>query len=292
MTEEITLIANAKINLYLDVTGRRSDGYHTIETVMQSIDLGDLVTVKLGGEGIRVSCSNPLIPTNEGNICHKAAAAFFKELDEPRGAEIRIEKRIPHGAGLGGGSADAAAALIGLDFLCGGNIGKKIGDERLLEIGAGIGADVPFCMVGGTRLCRGIGDEMEGIEPFPERSYLVVMPDFQCDTRRAYRSFDEAPMPQNGGLEEFLSSGGKFPEKMYNVFQRLYNDARIDAITRRLLAAGGIGASLSGSGAAVFGVFSDAEAAMSAAKAFPEYFTAVCKPVTRGIITVDSAVSC
>ena len=273
---EISLIANAKLNLYLDITGRRGDGYHLIETVMQSVDLCDFVTIKTGGSGIRVSCSDPLIPQDEGNICFKAAAAFFDEIKESGSADIRIEKRIPHGAGLGGGSADAAAVLLGLN----GIFNNSVDEKRLAGIGVKIGADVPFCMAKGTKLCRGIGEEMYDTEPFPKRVYLVVMPDFKCDTRKAYQKYDEAPLrPKKGGIEEFLKSGGKFPEKMYNVFQELYNDERINAIVRRLIERGAQGALLTGSGAAVFGVFEDEKTAMSAAKAFPEYFTAVCKAV-------------
>lgn len=286
---EINLIANAKINLYLDITGRRDDGYHMIESVMQSVDLSDIVTIKRGGADIRVSCSDPNIPENEGNICYKAARAYLEEIGElfgnngeKSGADIRIEKRIPHGAGLGGGSADAAAVLVGLNRFYGG----AVSSERLLEIGAAIGADVPFCMTGGVKLCKGIGEELHDTELFPERVYLVVMPDFQCDTRGAYQRFDDAPLLRNSGLEDFLSSGEEFPEKMYNVFQQLYKDERIDAITKRLSELGAEGACLSGSGAAVFGVFADNNSAMNAAKAFPEYFTAVCKPVLRGIIIV------
>lgn len=270
---EISLIANAKLNLYLDITGRREDGYHLIETVMQSIDLADFVTIKLGGLGVRVSCSDPLIPQDDGNICHKAATAFFDEIKESGGAEIRIEKRIPHGAGLGGGSADAAAVLTGLNQL----YDSAVDEKRLLELGVKIGADVPFCMAKGTKLCRGIGEEMQDIEPFPKRVFLVVMPDFQCDTRKAYQRYDEAPFTKKGCIEEFLRSGEKFPEKMYNVFRELYNDDRISAIIKRLIELGARGASLTGSGAAVFGVFEDMQTAMSAAKTFPEYFTAVCR---------------
>ena len=272
---EISLIANAKLNLYLDITGKRKDGYHLIETVMQSIDLADFVTIRLGGAAVRVSCSDPFIPQDEGNICFKAAAAFFEEIQEECGADIQIEKRIPHGAGLGGGSADAAAVLIGMNRI----YDNAISGKRLFEIGVNIGADVPFCMAGGTKLCRGIGEDMRDIEPFPKRAYLVVMPDFKCDTRGAYQKYDESSIAGKGGLEEFLKSGDKFPEKMYNVFRELYNDERIDAIAKRLIERGAQGASLTGSGAAVFGVFEDEKTAMNAARAFPQYFTAVCKAV-------------
>ncbi len=288
---KISLIANAKINLYLDITGKRPDGYHTLETVMQSVDMSDIVDIAAAERDgdIRVSCSDPQIPENEGNICYKAARAFFEETGGlGRGADIRIEKRIPHGAGMGGGSADAAAVLVGLNRL----YDNSVSGERLSEIGAKIGADVPFCMAGGTKLCRGIGDEISDIEAdtgaFSGYVYLVVMPGFKCDTRGAYRRFDDAPLPRKGGLEEFLGSGARFPEKMYNVFQRLYGDERINAVAERLLELGASGACLTGSGAAVFGVFSGAEQAANAAKAFPECFTSVCKPASRGIIIMDN----
>lgn len=280
---EMTLLANAKLNLYLDITGVRADGYHLLETVMQSVDLCDVVTVKLGGKEIRVDCSNPEIPAGSGNICHKAAEKYANTLGEPIGAEIRIEKRIPHGAGLGGGSADAAAVLTALNAM----YGNPLGDGDLERLGAEIGADVPFCLRGGIQICRGIGDEMTAIKPFPECVFLVVKPDFACDTRGAYRQYDQAPIPKRGKLAEFAESRGKFPELMYNVFERVYSDARIDEITARLISAGAQGAALSGSGSAVFGVFQNEDLARNAALQLPRYFTAVCKPVSKGIITVD-----
>lgn len=281
---ELTIIANAKLNLYLDITGVRPDGYHLIESVMQSVDLSDVVTIRRADD-IRVSCSDPCIPENEKNICYKAAKLFFEELGiSDGGADIHIEKRIPHGAGLGGGSADAAAVLVGLNRLYGG----AVSGERLSEIGAKVGADVPFCLTGGTRICTGIGEELRETETFPERAFLVVMPDFRCDTKAAYVRYDAAGLPKKDGLAEFVNSRGEFPEKMYNVFQKLYSDERIEKICERLRERGAEGASLTGSGAAVFGVFTSADKAANAAKSFPEFFTAVCKPAPRGTITVDS----
>lgn len=281
---ELTVIANAKLNLYLDITGVRHDWYHLIESVMQSVDLCDVLTIRKDKE-LRVTCSDPLIPQNEGNICYKAAKLFFEALGVPdSGVEIHIEKRIPHGAGLGGGSADAAAALIGLNRLYGG----AVSEERLSELGAKVGADVPFCLAGGVRLCTGIGEILQDIEPFPERAFLVVMPDFRCDTKAAYARYDAASLPKAGGLAEFVNSGAAFPQKMYNVFRELYADERIEKLCGRLSACGAEGASLTGSGAAVFGVFKSADKAANAAKAFPEFFTAVCKPVPTGTIIVDS----
>ncbi len=282
--KEITLIANAKLNLYLDITGKRGDGYHLLETVMQSIDLCDVVTIKLGGSGIQIGCSDPGIPCNEKNICYKAASLFNKAIGDNFGAEINIEKRIPYGAGLGGGSADAAAVLVGLNKL----FGSALREERLMKIAAEVGADVPFCMVGGAKLCRGIGDIMSNIEPLPKRSYLVVMPDFRCLTKVAYMRWDASPISGHGGAENFLSSGERFGEQIYNVFAELYDDKRISAVIERLMELGAEGAGLTGSGAAMFGAFADEKNAMAAAANFPKFFTSVCKPVSKGTIIIDS----
>lgn len=280
---EMTLTANAKVNLYLDITGVRADGYHLLETVMQSVDLCDVITIHLGGDGIRVECSNPEIPNGEGNICHKAAERFAKAFGKPLPVGIHVEKRIPHGAGMGGGSADAAAVITALNAMC----GNPLDDEGLLRLGAEVGADVPFCLRGGTQVCRGIGDEMTEIEPFPERVFLVVKPDFACDTRVGYVRYDKAPIPKYRKISEFVESGERFPKMMYNVFQKVYNDERIERIVGRLNDSGAEGAILTGSGSAVFGVFPSEQSARAAACEFPKYFTAVCGPARKGIITVD-----
>ncbi|MDE7399999.1 MAG: 4-(cytidine 5'-diphospho)-2-C-methyl-D-erythritol kinase [Oscillospiraceae bacterium] len=284
---EMTLTANAKVNLYLDITGVRADGYHLLETVMQSVDLCDVVTVSLGGDGIRVECSNPEIPSGDGNICHKAAERFVRALGKPLSVGIHVEKRIPHGAGMGGGSTDAAAVIASLNTMC----GNPLDDEDLLRIGAEVGADVPFCLRGGTQVCRGIGDELTEIAPFPERVFLVVKPDFVCDTRGGYARYDKALIPKYGKTSEFVKSGKRFPKMMYNVFQSVYNDERIEQIIGRLTDSGAEGAILTGSGSAVFGVFPNEQSARAAAREFPKYFTAVCRPAQKGIITVNSVLS-
>lgn len=278
----ITLIANAKINLFLDIVGKRPDGYHNLETVMQSVDLSDIVTLELSDK-ITVECSNPKIPQNAGNICYKAAELFYTELSQNGGAKIRIEKRIPHGAGLGGGSADAAAVLTGLNILH----ENPFTNADLLRSGAKIGADIPFCLTGGQRYCGGIGDEMTEIPTLPERVFLVVKPDFPCDTRSGYAEYDKSQIPRNGKIRDFLEAGENFPKMMYNVFQKVYNDERINTVVGRLISAGAEGATLTGSGSAVFGVFPNEQSA-AAAREFSKYFTAVCRPVSKGIITVDS----
>lgn len=278
--EKVTLLANAKLNLYLDITGRRADGYHLLETVMQSVDLCDAVTVTRGGEGISVSCTDPNIPSGEGNVCHRAALAFFERAGARFGANIRIDKRIPSGAGMGGGSADAAAALRGLNALAGG----ALSEEELLRAALSAGADVPFCLCGGTRVCRGIGELMESAPPITEGCYLVVKPQYSCPTGAAYASYDSAPREPKNALSQFIASGADYAERLYNVFEELYADERTERIKRRLLSAGARGASLTGSGSAVFGVFARESEAAGAAALFPQCFTAVCRPCAAGVV--------
>lgn len=274
---EISLNANAKLNLYLDITGTRYDGYHLLETVMQSIDLCDIVTIKLdNADKITVGCSDPHIPENEQNICYKAAMFFFTAAGIPPKANIYIDKRIPCEAGLGGGSADAAAVLKGLNtmFDC------PLSPQELATTAAIVGADVPFCLCGGVKICLGIGEEMCDLQPLPERRYLIVKPHFGFDTKSAYKMFDLSPIPRKNALGDFIKSGEDFPKEVYNVFQKLYDDERINSIVRGLLEEGAQGTCLTGSGSAVFGIFPDDFTAEKAARRFPSCFTVVAKAVS------------
>lgn len=283
--KELSLIANAKINLYLDITGRRADGYHLLETVMQSIDLCDIVNLSLCESGISVSCSDPNIPSGEGNICHKAARAFFEAAGRAQGVIIHIDKRIPSGAGLGGGSADAAAVLRGLNML----FDSALSEEELLRISAAVGADVPFCLCGGTRICKGIGELMERTAPIKDVCFLVVKPPYSCPTGEAYARYDSAGCEPKNALAEFLCAGADFSKKLYNVFEELYDDERTARIKQVLISAGAQGALLTGSGSAVFGVFGEEEAALRAAEQFAECFTAVCRPCGMGLHPLKNA---
>ena len=144
----ITLPAHAKINLSLDVTGKLDNGYHTLEMILQTISLKDEVILQKKPEGVEISCDNPQVPCDGRNICDKAARAFFEKAGIPGGVRIQINKRIPLGAGLGGGSTNAAAVLKGLNAL----YDARLTQEQLLELGLQCGADVPFCLTGGTCL--------------------------------------------------------------------------------------------------------------------------------------------
>lgn len=269
----ITLIAYAKLNLFLDITGIRQDGYHLLETVMQTVNLSDIVTVELTESGdIDVCCSDPNIPEDQENICHMAAKLFFDYVGKNSGADITIEKHIPMQSGLGGGSADAAAVLRGLNIL----MKNPVTDDALLNLAAKIGADVPFCLVGGTKLCGGIGELMTDATPYGIPYYLIVKPNFGCDTRAAYYMYDESPIPRK------IRKDGE----IYNVFRELYNYDEINSIIEKLKEFGAENAELTGSGSAIFGTFYGRRKAIAASRYFQRYFTAICTPVSHGVLAV------
>lgn len=275
----LNLLACAKLNLYLDITGRREDGYHLLETVMQSISLADVVTVvSCPGEGITLTCSREDIPTDSRNTAYRAAELFMQSAGKNGAVLLDIEKHIPSGAGMGGGSADAAAVLRGLNKI----YGEPLSEQQLLDIAVQVGADVPFCLVGGTKLCRSIGEQMSDF-PAAKGIFLVVKPDFSCPTGEAYRKYDSSPVAPHGGLERFRAAMPKdYAPEMYNVFQQLYADERIENICSRLTELGAHGAMLTGSGSAVFGVFDGAGSAHAAQAEFPG--SVLCSAVDEGVI--------
>lgn len=275
----LKLDACAKLNLYLDIMGRREDGYHTLETVMQSIFLADMVTVVVcPGDGIMLTCSREDIPTDSRNTAYRAAELFMQASGETGRVLMDIQKNIPSGAGMGGGSADAAAVLRGLNKI----FGEPLSEQQLLDIAVQVGADIPFCLVGGTKLCRGIGEQMSDF-PAAEGVFVVVKPDFSCPTGEAYKKYDSSPVAPHGGLEKFRSAMPKdYAPEMYNVFQKLYADERIESVCRRLVELGARGAMLTGSGSAVFGVFDDIHAAHAAQKEFSMSW--VCGAAGEGVI--------
>lgn len=283
----IKIKANAKINLFLEITGKRSDGYHLLNTVMQSVSLSDFITITKKGSEITLFCDNTLIPTNEKNIAHKAACAFFDRLGEKRGIEIGIEKHIPCEAGMGGGSADGAAVLFGLNEL----FGKPFPIETLCEIGVKIGADVPFCLVGGTKICEGIGEIFTPLSDLSECSIVLVQPKFTCDTKSAFRLFDEKPVETAVDFSEFkntlikgdlVSMGGK----LYNVFECLCKNPEIDEIKHIFKSNGSLGSVMTGSGSVVFGIFEDEKSAQSCVKALNYPFVSVTKPTKQSLTIV------
>ena len=189
--ERITLAAPAKINLSLRILGKRPDGYHELETLMAPLRLADSVEISHGGgEGIRFLCNDPDLPAGGDNLCVKAAKAFLKETGLHHGLSITLLKRIPHGAGLGGGSSDAAAVLRGLNDL----FDHPLVAEELHLLAAGLGSDVPFFLHGGPAWCRGRGEVVEPLEKaesLPERTLLLIKPPFPIPTPWAYQRYAE-----------------------------------------------------------------------------------------------------
>ena len=257
----------AKINLHLDITGLMDNGYHSVQTVMQSVSLCDDVTVSLRDDGVYTVSSNVAgVPTDEKNLAVKAARALEKRLGRTIGADIHIEKRIPMAAGLAGGSADAAAVLLALNEL----LESPLDMAALCEVGSELGADVPFCIVGGTAYAEGKGDILY---PFPKLCdcYIVVACGGEgVSTPWAYKMIDEkynnfsdgAYSPKGVEILKYAMDTGDIQgicDNIYNIFEEPILSERIVAknIRNVMISAGAVGAMMSGSGPSVFGIFND-----------------------------------
>ena len=266
MKRETKVAARAKINLYLEVTGRREDGYHELETVMQSVSLCDEVTVGYdpAGAGIAVSSNKRYIPGDMTNVAAKCAARFLEETGKAGGVEIFIEKKIPVAAGLGGGSADGAAVLKALNELT----GAGLSEERLCAIGAKVGADIPFCIVGGCALATGIGEKFTPLPTVRGMWAVIAIGSRGSSTPAAYKALDEAGYTQKKSVKamvEAIRRGdcAQIAKETYNAFESVVYEENKDAqrLCALLSEKGARGALLTGSGAAVFGLFEDPKAA-------------------------------
>ncbi len=284
---EVKVKAYAKINLLLDIVGKRNDGYHDLFMIMQSINLYDTVTVtQNNSRKITLSCNINDIPIDDKNIAYKAAERFFAETKiKNKGINIDIFKRIPHAAGLAGGSADGAAVLTALNELT----GAALSDDELCKIGVKIGADVPFCIKGGTLLAQGIGDVLNNVKPL-RRCYIVIAkPDCSVNTAYAYIQFDKCGKthtPDKLGMLCALQTRDlkEICLKMENVFEQFIavdNKVEIKDVMRKN---GALGVCMSGSGPTVFGVFEDRQNAENAADMLKSLVetVAVTIPVSKG----------
>ena len=260
--------AYAKINLSLSVTGVRADGMHTLRTVMQTVSLCDTVEASRA-DGLTFSCSVPSL-AGETNLCVRAAKAFFGETRLSPGVSLRLEKRIPTGAGLGGGSADAAAVLRLLNRL----YGEPLPEDALYPLAAGLGADVPFCLRGGKCLCTGVGEELTPL-PDGETLYLVVAKgQGSLSTAEMYRRLDEDFAENHAETDA--------PNQFEPVAEALLPEIR--AVREALRSVGGEGARMTGSGSALFAFFPTERAAESAAQTLQtehNVFAEACRTVSR-----------
>ncbi len=305
---EITRNAHAKINLFLDITGRRPDGYHTITGVMQAVSLHDRVTVSVeepvgkhlcalgprpgAAEQITLTCSNPDLPTDGKNLAWRAAEAFFAATGTGcRRLSIHIDKRIPAAAGMAGGSTDAAAVLCALNEL----YDHPLSTDALCGVGLTLGADVPFCIRGGTHLSEGVGEELTPLASLPDCTILVACAGEGVSTPGAYRALDgmygnfapDAYAPRYAELDALRAALAAadldgVTAHMFNLFETAILPIHTTArhIKQTMQAAGGA-AMMSGSGPSVFGIFHDEPAAAAAvaslsADGIPAW---VCRPV-------------
>lgn len=262
--------AYAKINIGLDIVGKRTDGYHNIDTIMQTIELHDTLSIEEVHSGICVSCSNPLIPIDGRNTAYKAAEVFFEKsgIDPTRvGVLIEIEKRIPCEAGLGGGSSDAAAVLCAMNKLFCTNYGT----DTLLELALMVGSDVPFLMEGGTARAGGKGERLEKLVPFKGVHIVFVMPDETVSTAEAYSYFSSHGNPLHPDIGSIAANlDPKKPEKLAglvgNTFECLILPVRPKIAQARhdILETAPLVCSMSGSGSAVYGLYDSSESAKRA----------------------------
>lgn len=278
--------APAKLNLTLDVVGRRADGYHEIRTVMQAVDLCDEVALsRTDGGGIRLSLSDPSLPADGSNSCHKAATCFLEATRLPcPGVSIHVTKRIPQQAGLAGGSADAAAVLRGLNRLFGAGLSAR----ALCEIGARVGADVPFCIEGGAALATGIGEQLAPLPPLRDVWIVIAKPPVGVSTQAAYAAIDTTAMPLTRPAEtrmiEALGKGDPAlaGSLLCNVFEQVLSLPAVSEIRREMAAFSPLGSAMTGSGSAVFSLFASEIAAQNCATALAaRRQTFVCCPLPR-----------
>ena len=254
--------AYAKINLVLNIGDLRPDGYHDIQTIMQSLELHDDVTVEqTGGTGITVTASVDTIPTDESNLAAKAVKAFAAKTGVPAdGLSIHIEKRIPVAAGLGGGSSDAAATLRALNVLYETNLSV----DELAEIGIEVGSDVPFCVHGGCAYVEGKGDMVVPTTPMPQCIIVIGKPDLAISTEKMYQRFDQAELPQRADHTPEIMLGLRWEnlkavaESVGNAIEQvLMKNERntVDMMKEVMNQFGTLGTAMTGSGPAVFGIF-------------------------------------
>jgi len=259
----ITLRSPAKINLCLSVLGRRPDGYHEVEMLMQMVGLFDEVTVTLGGPGISVRCDNSAVPSGEGNIAWKAAAEMLKISGKGAGLTIGINKNIPVAAGLGGGSGNAAAVLVAANSL----LGTGLDRDRLAEVGARIGMDVPFFFYGPTALACGRGENLTELPPLPQFPVLLVNPGFETSTAWVYNNVNLRLTKKAGCNKISRLNISNIAAGLHNDLEPVTSAAHpvINRIKDELLVRGAAGALMSGSGPTVFGIFETQNACRTAA---------------------------
>lgn len=264
--------AFAKINLCLDVLRRKENGYHEVEMVMTNVDIFDVLEIKeLEEKKILLKSYNTDLAMDESNLIYKAIALLQKETGKTFGVEVLLEKNIPMEAGMAGGSADAAATLKAVNEL----FKLGVSDERLLELGASLGADIPFCIMGGTVLASGIGEKLRRLSPLPKMKLLIVKPKAGLSTKKVYESLDIDGLNKAGFIHKdvgemvsVIESDEADKTKIEKIAGRLDNILEVPSIKllplisdikQKMLENNCLGALMSGSGTAIFGIYENDE---------------------------------
>ena len=279
--------AYAKLNISLDVKEAREDGFHDMEMIMQTVSLSDDISIRLSEDGeVKSTCNASYIPNDDRNLAVRAAKLFFSAAGlEKTGAFISIKKKIPVGAGMAGGSADAAAVLRALNR----HFGFLFSQEKMLELAGKLGSDVPFCLIGGTALARGRGEILDRISPLPECAFAICKPEFSVSTPELFRALDGIKMrshPDTAGMLKAFEEGSldRICRRMYNVFEDV-PDRRMRTIAEiksRILDGGAKGAVMTGTGSAVFGIFKDLHSAEAICSKMKKEYGFCCASVPVG----------
>lgn len=259
--KSMTLRTYPKINLTLDVTGVRDDGYHEVEMIMQSVRLYDIIDVTVTNEHqeIKITSNKFYVPCDSRNTVYKATEYFFEAFPHAKcGVEIHIQKRIPVAAGIAGGSSNAAGVLKALNKLCGINAGKR----KLMKIGERVGADVPYCILGGTVVARGIGCDLERISNAPTMNLCIAKPNFSVSTPEVYKELDSVEVKKHPDTLAMIDaieteSIDGIAQNLLNVLEEVTAKKHpvIDEIKKIMIECGALNAVMSGSGPTVFGIF-------------------------------------
>ena len=264
---KLEIKAYAKINLGLDVVRRLENGYHEVKMVMQTVGIYDVLTFEKAAEGIVITTDSGEVPTDENNLIYKAARLMKERYAVAEGVHIHLQKNIPIAAGMAGGSTDAAATLKGMNEL----FELGVGLQELMEIGIKIGADVPYCVMGGTALAEGIGEKLTALKTAPDCFVLVAKPDINVSTKFVYEHLDAegvAKHPDIDGMVEAIEQGSLqgILDRMENVLESVTIPVHpiIDTIKSRMKELGAANSLMSGSGPTVFGLFKDKEQAENA----------------------------
>lgn len=264
MMEALRLVSPAKVNLRLEILKKREDGYHELRSILQKINLHDLLHFSLKKErGISITTDHPNLPVGKGNLVYQAVQSILKKSDYQGGVLIEIEKRIPLGAGLGGGSSNAATALKAMNQLLKIDLPKK----ELMRMGLEIGADVPFFFFEGAAIVSGIGERLKKIE-LPGLWYVLIYPNFEVSTRWAYQNFILTKRQFHFNLHKLLRTPKEISCLLWNDLEEVVSREypQIGVMKKMLYSAGALGTLMTGSGPTVFGVFSEEGGASEAYK--------------------------